>query len=66
MAFCAQADCRSRDYRLTLVKATDDQGREANVENWYESPSEWAVALNVATNAMSLDLTVALHRTRYA
>ncbi len=49
-----------------MVKATDDQGREAKVENWFESPSEWAFALNVNTNATSLDLTVALHRTCYA
>jgi hypothetical protein len=54
------------DYRLRLVKATDDQGHEAKVENWYESPSEWAFALDVNTNARSLDLTVAFHRTRYA
>ena len=56
----------SPDYRLTVVKATEDQGREAKVENWYEGPREWAFALNVNTNATSLDLTVALHRTRYA
>jgi len=56
----------SPDYRLTLVKATDDRGHEAKVENWYQSPSEWAFALNVNPDAKSLDLTVALHRTRYA
>ena len=56
----------SPDYRLTIVKAADDQGREAKVEGSYESPGEWVFALNVNTNAGSLDLTVALHRTRYA
>jgi len=56
----------SPDYRLTVLKATDNQGRAAKVENWYESPSEWAFGLNVNTNATSLDLTVAFHRTRYA
>lgn len=54
------------DYRLTVVKTTDDRGHEAKVENWYESLREWAFALNVNTNATSLDLTIALHRTRYA
>ncbi len=54
------------DYRLTMVKATDNEGREAKVENWSESPAEWGFGLNVNTNATTLDLTVALHRTRYA
>jgi hypothetical protein len=54
------------DYRLTVVKATDDQGREAKVENWSQSPREWGFGLNVNTNATSLDLTIAFHRTRYA
>ncbi len=48
------------------MKATDDQGREAKVESSSESPREWGFGLNVSTNATSLDLTVALHRTRYA
>ncbi len=56
----------SPDYRLTLVKATDDRGREAPVKNWFESPNEWTFALDVDANATSLDLTVAFHRTRYA
>jgi hypothetical protein len=56
----------SPDYRLTLVTATDEQGREAKLENWFESPREWTLALEVNPNATNLDLTVALHRTRYA
>ncbi len=53
------------DYRVTLVKAVDDQGRPAPVDGSYESPNEWAFALIVNTSATRLDLTVALHRTRY-
>jgi hypothetical protein len=53
------------DYRMTLVKAVDDLGRQATELGSYESRGDWAYALRVDTNATSLDLTVALHRTRY-
>lgn len=53
------------DYRITLVKAVDDKGNEPAVANTSESWSERTFALNVNTNATSIDLTVALHRTRY-
>lgn len=53
------------EYRLTLVKALDDQGREAKEVGSFESPIQWTFALEVDMNATSLDLTVALHRTRY-
>jgi hypothetical protein len=53
------------DYRVTLVNAIDDNGREATVGGSFESPGEWAFGLRVNTNATSLDLTVALHQTRY-
>ena len=53
------------EYRITLAKAVDDQGKEAKLENWFESQNERTFALLVSTNATSLDLTLALHRTRY-
>ena len=53
------------EYQITLVKALDDHGQEAKLENWFESQSERTFALLVDTNATSLDLTLALHRTRY-
>ena len=53
------------DYRLTLVRALDDNGREAEEVGSFESTGEWGFALRAQTNATSLDLTVALHQTRY-
>lgn len=53
------------DYRLTLVNAVDDHGREATVGGSFESPGDWEFGLRVNTNATSLDLTLALHQTRY-
>jgi hypothetical protein len=53
------------DYEITLVKAVDDRGQEAELESSFHSQSERAFALRVSTNATSLDFTLALHRTRY-
>lgn len=53
------------DYEITLVKAVDDQGQEVKLEASFESKSERTFGLRVNTNSMSLDLTLALHRTRY-
>ncbi len=51
---------------MTVLKATDERDGEASVENWYQSPREWAFGLDVDGNATSVDLTLAFHRTRYA
>lgn len=53
------------DYEITLVKAVDDHGQEVKVESSFESRSERTFAFRVNTNTTSLDLTLALHRTRY-
>ncbi|MGH8248128.1 MAG: hypothetical protein ACREUU_17035, partial [Gammaproteobacteria bacterium] len=61
------------DYRITLVRAVDDNGREATVGASFEgavylgfgSKQDWGFGLRVNTNATSLDLTLALHLTRY-
>lgn len=55
----------SADYRMTMVRALDDNGGEATVDGWFEDPGEWEFELRVNTNATSLDVTVALHQTRY-
>jgi hypothetical protein len=53
------------DYRLTLVNAVDDKGQPAKEVSSFESPRDWHFSLKVNTNATSLDLTLALHQTRY-
>ncbi|MBI2949333.1 MAG: hypothetical protein HYY23_16960 [Verrucomicrobia bacterium] len=53
------------DYEITLAKAVDDRGQEAKPETSFHSQSERTFALRANTNATSLDLTLALHRTRY-
>jgi len=53
------------DYRVSLVKAVDSNGVEATLGSSYESPPDWGFGLHANTNATSLDLTLALHQTRY-
>ena len=54
------------DYRLTLIRALGDRGGQGEAAGSYESQREWTFALEISTNATSLvELTVALHRTRY-
>src|SRR5437867_7278877 len=53
------------DYRVTLVKAVDDRGVEAGLHGASEGGLDWGFALEGITNATSLDLTLALHQTRY-
>jgi hypothetical protein len=54
-----------RDYRLTLVTVFDEQGREA--KSWGPSlaGASHTFYLHFATNAHRLDVTLALHRSRY-
>jgi hypothetical protein len=53
------------DYRVTLVSAIDDLGKPAKGEPSFESSHEWTFARDASTNATAMDLTVALHKTRY-
>jgi len=53
------------DYRLTPVKAVDDKMQEAKEVSSFESSQDWHFSLQANTNATSLDLTLALHQTRY-
>ena len=54
-----------RDYRMSVARAVDDQGKDARTGGSSENQKEWSFALQASTNATSIDLTVALHRTRY-
>jgi len=56
---------QSSDYRVTLVSAVDDLGKPAKGEPSFESPRDWTFARDASTNATAIDLTVALHKTRY-
>jgi hypothetical protein len=53
------------DFRMTLVRAVDENGVEAELSGTFESPRDWGFALERTTNATKFDLTVALHQTRY-
>jgi len=53
------------DFCLTLAQAVDDQGREAKVGDWWQGLRECAFSVDAEPGAQRLDLTVALHRTRY-
>jgi hypothetical protein len=56
----------SADHRLTLIRALGDRGGQAGEAGSHESQRDWTFALDVSTNATRLvELTVALHRTRY-
>lgn len=54
------------DYRLTLVGVQDDAGRAARQQGTTWGNGEYKYSLNVHTNAGTLDVTVALHQSRYA
>ncbi len=54
-----------KDYRLTLARAVDDQGREVEQLGHGEGLRDWTFAVNVKPGATNVTLTVALHRTRY-
>jgi hypothetical protein len=56
----------SSDHRFTLIRALADRGGQAGEAGWHESQRDWTLALDVGTNVTRLvELTVALHRTRY-
>ncbi len=54
-----------RDYRMSVARAVDNLGKDVKIGASSESEREWSFALQSGTNATSIDLTVALHRTRY-
>ena len=54
-----------KDLRMSVARAVDNLGKDAKLGGSHESQQEWAFALQAGTNATSIDLTVALHRTRY-
>jgi|GEM_PF-3090779 len=54
------------DYRLSLVAAQDDAGRAIRQQGASWGSGEYKYSINVHTNARTLDVTVALHQSRYA
>ena len=53
------------DLRLTLVKVTDEQGRELNSGGISYGGGEYKFHLTLLSNSMALDVTVALHQSRF-
>ena len=60
-----QTDLPLDGMRLTLVKATDDQGHEIKPMTWSWGGNDFRFGLQGLGNARSLDLTLALHRSRF-
>jgi len=60
-----QTDQPTDGMRLTLVKATDDQGHEIKPMTWSWGGNDFRFGLQGLGNARSLDLTLALHRSRF-
>jgi hypothetical protein len=60
-----QADPTLHGMRLTLVKGTDEQGRDLRPMNWSQDGNYYQFALRKLGNARSLTLTLALHRSRF-
>ena len=60
-----QTDLPLDEMRLTLVNATDDQGHEIKSMNWGWSDNDYRFGLRELGSARSLNLTLALHRSRF-
>ena len=52
-------------FRLTLVKVTDEQGRAVNPGGNSWGGGEYKFSLRDLTNSMALDVTLALHQSRF-
>lgn len=53
------------DYRLTLVSVKDESGRKPSQHGSSWGGGEYKYSLDVHTNAQTLDVTLALHQSRY-
>jgi hypothetical protein len=60
-----QTDLPLDGMRLTLVKATDDQGHEIKTMIWGWGGNDYRFGLQELGSARSLNLTLALHRSRF-
>ncbi len=60
-----QSDRPTDEMRMTLVKVTDDQGHEIMPMNWGWGGNDHRFGLRELGNAKSLNLTLALHRSRF-
>jgi hypothetical protein len=60
-----QTDLPLDGMRLTLVEATDDQGHKIKPMTWSWGGNDFRFGLQELGNARSLNLTLALHRSRF-
>ena len=60
-----QADLPLDGMRLTLIEATDDQGHKIKPMTWSWGGTDFRFGLQELGNARSLNLTLALHRSRF-
>jgi hypothetical protein len=51
--------------RLTLIEATDDQGHKIKPMTWSWGGTDYRFGLQELGNPRSLNLTLALHRSRF-
>ena len=63
--FLIQADRPTDGMRMTVVKATDDQGQDLQVWTWSRGGTDYRFGLRELGNAKSLNLTLALHTSRF-
>jgi hypothetical protein len=64
-AFLIQADRPIDGMRMTLMKVTDDQGHDFQTWNWGRGGTDYRFGLRELGNARSLNLTLALHTSRF-
>ena len=60
-----QTDLPLDGMRMTLVEVTDEQGHEIKPMNWGWGGTDYRFGLQKLGNAKSLNLTLALHRSRF-
>ena len=63
--FRVQIDPAPDEMRLTLVNLTDDRGHDIQSWNWGGGGNDYRFGLQELGNARSLNLTLALHRSRF-
>lgn len=51
--------------RMALIKVTDDQGRPVEFNNWATGGGDFRFSLKKLADVKSLNITLALHRSRY-
>jgi hypothetical protein len=60
-----QANAAPAGMRMTLVKVTDDQGREISPMSWGSGGTDFRFGLQNLGDVKTLNLTLALHKSRF-